>query len=168
VHAGAGTDNDEAACGHAASGAGGNNDEAVGCAASGAGGSSDAAAGGCATSGADGSDDEMVGGCAALGVEGGGWDVASEGCSPSVQPFPCSACFACLYPLCLLFPREFSGGVEQTHCTWPYGTSDWGCNATADVYEDILPVGVLKLVQTVIKLYVQQCYALKISAKQWH
>jgi len=50
---------------------------------------------------------------------------------------------------------EFGGGVEQVHCSWPYGTSDWGCNATVDVSEDILPVRVLKLVQTVVKLYVQ-------------
>ena len=50
---------------------------------------------------------------------------------------------------------EFSGGVEQVPCSWPYGTSDQGCNAMADVPEDVLPVGVLELVQTVIKLYVQ-------------
>jgi len=36
---------------------------------------------------------------------------------------------------------KFGGGVEQAHCSWPYGTSDWGCNATADVSEDVLPVG---------------------------
>jgi len=50
---------------------------------------------------------------------------------------------------------EFGGGVEQAHCSWPYGTSDRGCDATADVSEDVLPVGVLELVQTVVKLYVQ-------------
>jgi len=50
---------------------------------------------------------------------------------------------------------EFCGGVEQAHCSWPYGTSDRGCDAMADVSEDVLPVEVLKLVQTVVKLYVQ-------------
>jgi len=50
---------------------------------------------------------------------------------------------------------EFGGGVEQAHCSWPYGSSDRGCDAMADVSEDVLPVGVLELVQTVIKLYVQ-------------
>jgi len=50
---------------------------------------------------------------------------------------------------------EFSGSVEQMHCSWPYGTSDRGYNAMVDVSEDALPVGVLKLIQTVIKLYVQ-------------
>ena len=41
------------------------------------------------------------------------------------------------------------------HCSWQYGTSDRGCDAMADVSEDTLPVGVLKLVQTVVKVYVQ-------------
>jgi len=111
---GASADNDKAADGHATSGAGGDDDEAVGCAASGAGGSSDEVAGGCATSGADGSDNEAVEGCTASGMEGGGWDVASEGCSPSVQLFPRSAHFTCLYPLHLLFPqaKAHAGGCQ--------------------------------------------------------
>jgi len=44
--------------------------------------------------------------------------------------------------------------VEQAHCPWPYGTGDQGCDAMADVSEDIFPVGVLELVHTVVELYV--------------
>jgi len=80
-----------------------NNKVAGGCATSGAWGSDDEVAG-CATSVAGGSNDEATEGGAALGAGGGGWDVASEGCSPSVWPFPHSAHFTCLYPLRLLFP----------------------------------------------------------------
>ena len=112
--AGASADNDEVAGGCATSGARGSDDEAADCAASGAGGIDNEVAGGCAVSGADGSDDEAAEGCAASGAEGGGWDVASEGCSPSVRPFPRSAHFACLYPSCLLFPRAeaHAGGCQ--------------------------------------------------------
>jgi len=84
--AGAGTGNDKVAGGHATLGAWGNDDETVSCAASVAGGS----------------DDEAMEGCATSGARGGGWDVASEGCSPSVWLFPHSAHFACLYPSHLL------------------------------------------------------------------
>jgi len=111
---GAGVGDDEAAGGHATSGARGSDDEAVDCAASGAGGSDNEVAEGCAASGADGSNNKAVEGCAALGAEGGGWDVASEGCSPSVWPFPHSACFTCLYPSRLLFPqaKAHTGGAS--------------------------------------------------------
>jgi len=86
--AGAGADDNEAAGGHATSGARGSDDEVAGC----------------ATSVAGGSDDKVMEGGATSGAGGGGLDVASEGCSPSVWPFPHSARFACLYPLRLLFP----------------------------------------------------------------
>jgi len=67
-----------------------------------------------ATSVAGGSVDEATEGGAALGAGGGGWDVASEGCSPSVWLFPRSARFACLYPSRLLFPRAeaHTGGCQ--------------------------------------------------------
>jgi len=80
---------------------------------SGARGSDDEVAG-CATSVAGGSDDKATEGGAASGAGGGGWDVASEGCSPSVWPFPRSARFACLYPSRLLFPRaeDHAGGCQ--------------------------------------------------------
>ena len=48
---------------------------------------------------------------------------------------------------------EFSGCIEQAYCSWPDGTGDRGCDASTNVSEDVLPVGVLKLVQTVIELY---------------
>ena len=104
--AGAGAGNDEAARGRATSGARGSDDEAADCAASGAGGSDNEVAEGCAVLGADGNDDEAA--------EGGGWDVASEGCSPSVRLFPHSARFACLYPSRLFFPRAeaHAGGCQ--------------------------------------------------------
>jgi len=49
---------------------------------------------------------------------------------------------------------KFSCCIEQVHCSWPDGTGDQGCDATTNVSEDILPVGVLELVQTVVELYV--------------
>jgi len=96
--AGAGADDDEAAGGRATSGAQGSDDKVAGC----------------ATSVAGGGDDEATEGGATSGAGGGGWDVASEGCSPSVWPFPRSAHFACLYPSCLLFPRAeaHAGGCQ--------------------------------------------------------
>ena len=96
--AGASADDDEVAGGRATSGARGSDDEVAGC----------------ATSVAGGSDDEAMEGGAASGAGGGGWDVASEGCSPSVWPFPRSARFACLYPSRLLFPRAeaHAGGAS--------------------------------------------------------
>jgi len=87
--AGASADDDKVAGGRATSGAWGSDNEVVGC----------------ATSVAGGSDDKATEGGAASGAGGGGWEVAPEGCSPSVWLFPRSARFACLYPSCLLFPR---------------------------------------------------------------
>jgi len=48
---------------------------------------------------------------------------------------------------------KFSGRIEQAYCSWPDGTGDRGCNASTNVSEDVLPVGVLELVQTVVELY---------------
>jgi len=116
--AGAGADDDEAAGGCATSGAQGSDDEAVDCAASGAGGSDNKVAEGCAVSGADGSDDEAAEGCAASGVEGGGWDVASEGCSPfctavsSLSPFHLLVSLA----LALSTSRSPCRGVPVLEC----------------------------------------------------
>jgi len=112
--AGAGAGDDKAAGGRATSRARGSDNEAADCAASGAGGSDNEVAEGCAVLGADGSDDEAAEGCAASGAEGGGWDVASEGCSPSVRLFPHSARFACLYPSRLFFPQAeaHAGGCQ--------------------------------------------------------
>jgi len=49
---------------------------------------------------------------------------------------------------------EFSGRIEQVYCSWPDGTGDRGCDASTNVSEDVLPVGILELVQTVVDLYV--------------
>ena len=195
--AGAGADDDEATGGRATSGARGSDDEVAGC----------------ATSVAGGSDDEAMEGGATSGAGGGGWDVASEGCSPSVWPFrllvslvlalstgqgprggvPVLECvthhaiFEGLDPrmtVCIrhvsiepsyeFFPKssvgrvallrllcnsgvelvEFCGCIEQAYCSWPDGTGDRGCDASTNVSEDVLPVGVLELVQTAIELYV--------------
>ena len=43
--------------------------------------------------------------------------------------------------------------VEQGHCSWPDSASNGGRDSSVDIPEDVPPAGFLKLVHTVVELY---------------